>query len=147
MKTQLIILLAVVNIFATCAAKKKSAKNTSDKYTEVKEVIVDQNFNLPENNADFSIDEMKIDGDILLIDVSYSGGCKDHDFKAYFNGMYIKTSPMKAKVFIVHTNNDDNCRALIKQTLRFNLKPVRSGDRGMLIIMLNNTEKTLTYEY
>lgn len=147
MKTKLIILLAIVNIFATCSGKKKTAKNDSTKYAEVKDVIVDLNFNAPDSNAVFSIEDMKIDGDILQLEVSYSGGCKDHEFKAYFNGMYIKTNPMKAKVFIVHHTNGDNCRALIKQTLRYNLKPVRSGDKGKLIIMLNNTDKTLTYEY
>ena len=38
------------------------------------------------------IEQVRIRGDVLLLDVAYSGGCTDHAFAAYSSGPIIRTS-------------------------------------------------------
>lgn len=67
------------------------------------------------------IDAVTIDGDEITVDVAYSGGCNDHDFQLCWDGGWIKTSPMKVGLGLVHDANGDACRVWIEESLTFDL--------------------------
>lgn len=65
-----------------------------------------------------------INGDTLFVDVEYSGGCEVHTFDACY-GLWMTSLPVQTDVTITHDANGDICRALILETVRFDLNPMR----------------------
>ena len=86
----------------------------------------------------------RIEGDSMMIDVRYGGGCKEHVF-ALDAGPMLKSLPPKQLLSISHDANGDNCRALITTTIAFDLVPYRRSPRGITVIVLDGQE--LSYEY
>jgi len=66
-------------------------------------------------------------GNLLVCKVEYSGGCAEHDFgRSWWNG-FTESSPVGAIVRIVHDANGDACESLIRQTIRFELAPLKEA--------------------
>ena len=86
----------------------------------------------------------RIEGDSMMIDVRYGGGCKEHVF-ALDAGPMLKSLPPKQLLSISHDANGDNCRALITTTIAFDLDPYRRSPHGITVIVLDGQE--LSYEY
>jgi len=86
----------------------------------------------------------RIEGDSMMLDVRYGGGCKEHVF-ALDAGPMLKSLPPKQLLSISHDANGDNCRALITKTIAFDLVPYRRSPHGITVIVLDGQE--LIYEY
>lgn len=70
---------------------------------------------------EFKISQSVIEEDQLRIDVSYSGGCKRHNFELYWDGSYQESFPQQVQMKLVHEGNGDPCERLIQETLIFDL--------------------------
>lgn len=70
----------------------------------------------------FSVVNSKIVGKQLQIDVSYSGGCSQHDFNLYWNGAYQESFPPQVRMKLVHDAKKDTCERLITETLAFDIQ-------------------------
>jgi len=69
--------------------------------------------------------EVRIEGRTLLVDVSYSGGCAEHDFQLFMSpATFAESNPVQASLWLQHEDNDDACDAIVSETLRFDLTPV-----------------------
>lgn len=134
-------------IFVQCKDKKEST--VSEVQTEMEEesnkgdiqkLKIIEGFSDRESD-NFEVENASLEGDILSIDISYSGGCEDHEFDLYFNGAYMKSLPPKANLFLKHNANGDACRSMIKQTLRFNIKKVKASYDSVILYLNNYTEQ------
>jgi len=68
-----------------------------------------------------------VEGNILYVNVGYSGGCQEHEFTAYWNGLWAESAPPITGILIVHDAHDDFCEAAFgPQTLQFDLSSVTS---------------------
>jgi len=65
--------------------------------------------------------------DTLFLKVEYSGGCKKHKFKLYGYKYFLKSYPVQADIYLSHNAQNDPCRALITETLKFNLAPLKNN--------------------
>lgn len=88
-----------------------------------------------------------IDGDLLFLTVEYGGGCAEHEVTVESAGPLMKSLPPKQPLRVVHRTQGDPCRALIQQSLEIDLKPWRGTPRGITVILLENWNEPLTYEY
>ena len=148
------LILTIITLFLfSCKSKKGTTDGNDSKSATsetLKEVIIDPEFIQPKDNVDFQITEVSIDEDILTMTVSYSGGCEDHEFNAYFNQVYMKSEPPKAGIFIEHISNDDMCKKLVTEKISFSLKnlrvPGKDGDYTVMVGM-NNYKGWLEYSY
>ena len=70
----------------------------------------------------YSINEIKREKDSIQINLSYSGGCKQHDFEIIWDGIVYTDEPCHMNLFLIHNSNNDNCEALITETISINLK-------------------------
>ena len=122
------------------AAKKEVPVST------VKEIIIK---NREPVKPDFRVLEMTSTNDILNLIVEYSGGCEEHDFTAYFSGGWGKSLPPQAAISFEHLNpHKDNCRSIVKDTLKFNLKPLQySGSEQVVVKWVIDPEKQVIYKY
>ena len=69
--------------------------------------------------------DVRVDGRTLLVDVSYSGGCAEHDFQLYMTpAAFAGSSPLQASLLLQHEGNDDACDAIVSEILWFDLTPV-----------------------
>jgi hypothetical protein len=112
-----------------------------------KEIIIDAN--RKPVKPDFRLLEMNSQADILTVVVQYSGGCEEHDFNAYFSGGWGKSLPPQAAISLEHLNPiKDNCRSMVKDTLKLNLKPLQySGSNEVVVKWTVDPEKQAVYRY
>lgn len=111
-----------------------------------KDVIVDREKAPTDPQASIRLFEIK--GDTLIVEVQYGGGCQPHTFALYTNGSWLKSLPPKATVWLEHTTPEpDLCRALITETLKFNIKPLRYAGQPRVIVLMQGSEHSAPYIY
>ena len=144
------ILFIAVLALVSCH-QKKAAKTPGEATplkisgTAIKEVIIDNTIDLTNSGAMYTIDSAHIMGDVLSVFVNYSGGCKEHTWDAYSNGMFAKSLPPKIYVQLKHINNDDMCRQLINEELKFNITKLKNASTKSVKVIVG--EKELSYLY
>lgn len=69
----------------------------------------------------FTINEVRSDNEKIIIYVSYSGGCKEHNFDVVWDGVVDLSPPGKLNLIIKHNANEDSCEALIDDKIELNL--------------------------
>jgi hypothetical protein len=133
-------------LFSACHKKAVPASSaitpvnnsSSNTPSGINKVIVDPNLDIASlGGVATSIDSITIKGDILSVFVNYGGGCKKHIFDLYSNGVYAKSLPPQLTLYLKHINNDDRCRKLVIQELKFNISSVKYK-KGALIIKLGD---------
>ncbi|HBP45055.1 MAG TPA: hypothetical protein DD635_04085 [Flavobacteriales bacterium] len=93
----------------------------------------------------FEARDADIIGDSIFVQVSYSGGCAEHEFELQTLGPQVRSLPPKQQIILFHQANGDACRAHIEQTLSFSLHPFRMSPHGITVLLFNDT--TLIYRY
>lgn len=145
--------VGILFTFSACAKKKAAAEGTTETVNvtipkpDTEKVIIDQGFIAPETNGRFEVESMEINGSILELSVTYSGGCEEHIFKLYSDQMYMKSYPPQLNLFLEHIDNNDRCRAMIIKKLAFDLSGIEYPGTNELVIHLNNTKLTINYKY
>lgn len=86
-------------------------------------------------------------GDELRLVVSYGGGCAEHELEVESAGPLLKSLPPKQPLRVVHRTPGDPCRALVQRELFVDLKPWRGTPHGVTVILLENWNEVLPYEY
>ena len=76
-------------------------------------------------NDPFTLISAEVLGDTLEVIVEYSGGCVEHDFRLLCYGSWMESMPVQVGILLSHNANNDNCDAIIRQMLRFDLTPLR----------------------
>ena len=73
----------------------------------------------------FGLEGIAIVEDTITLNVTYSGGCKEHCFSLYMSpASFLESSPVQANLYLRHNSNGDACEAFINKTVSFNLRPV-----------------------
>jgi len=67
-----------------------------------------------------------ITGDVLTLNVSYSGGCEAHEFTLVTSGVFLESNPVQLQAILAHNANGDNCEAWITETYHFNLSALKT---------------------
>ncbi len=65
-------------------------------------------------------------GDTLAIQISYSGGCRTHEFQLLDTGIATKSIPPQHLLSLVHVLSDDPCEAFLTRILFFDLLPLKN---------------------
>jgi len=100
----------------------------------------------------FGIDSLFIIEDCLIMDVTYSGGCEDHEFELIWNGVVTGNSinnfiSDKIVLSLAHDDKGDACEAFLQEYLLFDLKPLQQDGLTKLTLELRNTQDILVYKY
>lgn len=118
------IILSTALFFLACGNSKDVATTDSDDNTptpEAEKAILVTDISPFKSNASTTIEKVSLEGNILTLKVSYSGGCKDHEFQLVGNKMISKSLPPKRGIFLYHNGNEDSCRESITKELRFDI--------------------------
>jgi hypothetical protein len=72
----------------------------------------------------YFIDALRVEGDTLSVDASYSGGCVPHDyFRLCYDG-FLESFPVQVELRLEHDAQGDACEAIESSTHSFNLRPL-----------------------
>lgn len=95
-----------------------------------------------------------VQGDALVVDVGYSGGCETHYLGACWNGSFLESNPVQIQTFIAHEANGDTCEAYPQQQLTFDLAGLADAyadayqtTTGTILINLEGWMDQLQYDF
>lgn len=121
----------------------KSNKNASDLNQQKGiPVIIDSSFSVDNKNMRMNILNMQLNKDVLTMEINYSGGCKEHQFNLYTNGA---AENNKLQLFLVDMQNEDFCKMLLTDTLKFNLSNLKTISKNKLNLSINRNEQILQF--
>lgn len=108
------------------------------------------------------LEDLSIDGNVLTIGLTYSGGCNDHDYQLYMSpAAFMESYPVQANLYLWHNAYDDACDAIIFEDVQFDITPIAQlygshypGSEGIVILNVlgyvgsDSTEfQSITYEF
>ncbi len=109
----------------SCATKKNASTtgNNADSSSETKELMITANIGENAGKSDpFTISAVSVQGNIMTLDVSYSGGCAEHVFQVIGSASIAKSMPAIRSVQLVHKSNGDACKKMIMQKIKVDIK-------------------------
>ncbi len=92
----------------------------------------------------FRMDSAYVDGDFLMLQVSYSGGCRDHDFNLWRlppNALI----PPPIELALSHHANGDACEAWITRWLVYSLVSLRERGKHEVTFLLRGSPEMSAY--
>ena len=103
----------------------------------------------------YEVNSAAIDGHRLTISVSFSGGCRRHDFTLVISPTFRESDPVQLPALLAHDANGDTCEAYPTQSQVFDLTVVRTRyqqfygpNPGRIILrIVGVTGDDLVYEF
>lgn len=77
----------------------------------------------------FEIGSVAIADDGLSVELSFGGGCEEHDFTLVIAAEFAESDPVQLRAEIAHNANNDPCEAYLTETRVFDLGLVRARYR------------------
>ena len=94
----------------------------------------------------FTIVSTKIEGDCFEVTVRYGGGCGGADFK-FIAGEALDDSMPPQREAVVSLKDEDNCEALVTETISFDLTPLRVENYREIIFNIEFINAPFLYKY
>ena len=113
-------------------------------------VLIDTTCDASSSDSSFGIGELAIQGDLLRIAVTYSGGCEDHEFSACWDGTFLESNPVQAQLAVHHEDNGDSCEAAITRDVFVDLSLLRSrfqNQTGTIEIVIAGAAAGISYQF
>jgi hypothetical protein len=70
------------------------------------------------------IRSISVQQSILIMDVSFGGGCEEHEFSLYSLPAFSSERMIQADLYLSHNGKGDLCKAMVHKRLIFNLLPL-----------------------
>lgn len=132
------------------SGQKTTTASSSPERLAMRAIITDAEIDISKKDIDFRVLQWAVSGDTLIVEVSYGGGCREHEWNMYFNGAVLKSLPPQAVLQLQHVVKDgpDPCRGMPSETLKFNLATLRPMANGKLVVKwAGDAERSATYVY
>jgi len=73
----------------------------------------------------YDLNSVAISGNEITLNLSYSGGCEEHEFELFMSpGAFLESNPVQANLFLRHDDKDDACDAYITTEVSFDITPL-----------------------
>jgi hypothetical protein len=146
MKYFLLLTIALLTISCKtekALTEKKIEHPTAKGNIQISAVLGDK---IPLNDS-YTISAIQIKGNKMLVDVSFSGGCMFHEFKAI--GLPISNQAIQPirQIQLSHNSNRDYCEKLLSYTLEIDLKPIALNQQvgSKTLFILDGWKDQITY--
>lgn len=96
-----------------------------------------------------TINDVKLNGNTLMMSISYTGGCAKHTFNLIGSEMISKSLPPIRSINLIHNANDEACKREMFDTLYFDITNLAyKKELGSVIkLNLNGWKEQLVYTY
>lgn len=162
MKVVLLFSLASILILS-CKTKKTITESTE---TVVVETEIDSTESVPtkpqkpyrvkaqlgdqaQRSDPFEIKSARIEGNLLLLDISYSGGCAWHKFECIGSEGVMKSLPPQRSIRLIHDNDNDSCEGIVHQSLEIDISNLAISQTAgsEIVLILEGLNEKLIYVY
>ena len=140
--------LLIIGITAVILGILLSGCNTS-----IQDIIIDDSLYQDASRDPITFNNVKLCRDILRINVSYGGGCKEHKF-ALIATSFMESHPVQVNVLLSHEDNDDPCDMWITEEMVFNLLTLKKAwqqsyheKSGTIVMNVEGWEESIYYEF
>jgi len=138
--------IAIATIMIITISCKNSKQNKQKAMKQILPVTLTNDFTTySRNNAGTQIINATIIDSTLTLKVSYNGGCEVHSFEMIGSKMIQKSFPPIRGIKLIHNANNDQCRELIEQDLRFNISDF-GYKGGSIMLNLEGWKQKLKFE-
>lgn len=101
---------------------------------------------------DYTLEDHSVDGDTVLLEIRYGGGCLEHRFALVVGPDFMESHPVQVAATLAHDARNDRCRAIVGRRLRFDLTPLRelwerSYGPGPGALILRLADRRILYEF
>ena len=136
---------ALIMIIGCGTQKKMAQEQVENSNTMIKAKVGEINV----ASDPLTITNVNVKGNILLIDISYSGGCKDHSFEVVGSPMIAKSLPPIRAIQLIHHANSDQCKKMILQTLEVDLKDLAYQQKvgSKIFLTLDGWKDKIEYSF
>ena len=94
-----------------------------------------------------SLDNVSVEDDCLVINLTYSGGCGENKLEVIWEGAIAKSIPPQVPLQLHFTDRDD-CESLQEMEYRFDLSRVRKvGVKGEVVLRISGWPERISYKY
>lgn len=140
-----LLLLACKNNAPTEAVSKENPEQIK---SSVLKIELDKDYVPDRGHFNFTVKSWEINGSILSVTISFSGGCEEDSFKAFYTGAWMKSLPPKMDIYLEHhTPKPDYCKALITKTIEIDISDVKYQGQTKVVLRSPNGKHQATYEY
>jgi hypothetical protein len=139
-------LILIVTIFLIGCGNSKNAANSentegNEKATpSAKKAILSQDIAKFRDTESYNIKSINLQGNILELNITYNGGCTDHEFELVGSAFITKSLPPKRIVQLYHHKSNDDCRELVHETLYFDISDFAYQNSEIIISLQHFTE-------
>jgi len=88
-------------------------------------VVVEQHDGRRWPTDPYALSDASVTGDTLTLRVHFGGGCETHRFALVVTRLFMESDPVQIPATLAHDGRGDPCDAVVEETLRFDLTPVR----------------------
>ena len=99
------------------------------------------------------INNIQLLENILIINISYGGGCEDHIFRL-ISTSFMESYPVQVNVLLSHEDNNDPCDMWITESKHYNISPLKlsykkyyNNDSGKIIMNIERWNESILYEF
>ena len=132
-------LLSVAIFTLGCKTAKESAHQTPE-ISRLKITASLGEINIPSDPIE--ITAVRVEGNTMFIDMSYTGGCEEHTFEVIGSEMISKSLPPIRSVQLIHAAKGDQCKKIVEETLIVDIsKLAYKQEHGSTIFLLVNALK------
>lgn len=151
MKYIALLIILIIATLSTLSCRLKKSTATRDATEAVNEqfcqpMVFQEDPFLPVASDLYDLVTAWIEDDCINLVVSYSGGCGTVDFQLHYDRQLMKSNPPQTSLFLAFADNDP-CRAIVHDTLKFSLSPLNEYNFGDgLILNISGHEQNLLYQ-
>jgi hypothetical protein len=142
----LIVSVILLFISSSCGTKKETNQKPLETEVMAQNAIIGEP---SKDNPTTEISNAEVDGNMLKLTVSYSGGCEEQVFDLVGNEMVMKSFPPKRAVTLVRDSKGDACREYITKELLFDLTELsyQKKNGSEIILLLQGFDKEIRYVF
>ncbi len=151
-----IVYFSILCLFLGCRTKKNQeveANTTTNETVQEMEAIKDAQLGFSTVSEDslqsFSIKTVKIEGNTMVMEVEYGGGCEQHNFSLEGSKEISKSLPPIRAIKLISVGKVDKCRALVFKTLQFDLSnfAYQKKPGSVIFLTLEGWKERLEYKF
>lgn len=144
-KNMKILILVSLALFSIGCRTQKDMIEKQQTNSNIQLVAVIGETNLPTDMV--NVTNVKVVGNKMLIDISYSGGCAEHEFKLNGSPMIAKSLPPIRAIQLIHNANGDKCKKMIMQTLEVDIKALAYNQEvgSKILLTMNGWKDRIEY--
>lgn len=136
-------LLTTYLLSAGCNTARAPSSDNAMGDGRMPQIKLVQGAEVPGADASYSVTDASVAADVLNLQLTYTGGCREHEFQLLGASDFAESAPASVRIHLTHNANGDDCKGIVRVELQFGLSPLREHYREVY----RNTSGTIVLQF